>query len=70
MHISIYSTEKITRLDGVECRVWEGVTADGTSCIVFVHRVAVNVEANAAAFDRELKEQLQPGQFIDLRHVL
>jgi hypothetical protein len=46
------------------------VTADGTSCIVFVHRVAVNVEANAAAFDRELKEQLQPGQFIDLRHVL
>lgn len=70
MQIQIESTGQLTHLDGVPVRVWEGVTAAGTKCKVFVHRVAVHQIEDASEFERELREQLQPGQVVDLRHVL
>lgn len=70
MKIAIESTPIITHLDGVPCRVWEGVTESGTPCKVFVHRVAVHNADNAQQFERELQEQLQPGIVIPLRNVL
>ncbi len=70
MQIAIESTDFITRLDGVECRLWEGVTADGVKCKVFVHRVAVHKDQDATAFDQELAEQLQPGRYVPLGLVL
>jgi len=70
MKVTIMATEKLTNLDGVPVRVWEGVTEGGTACIVFVHRIAVRADEDAAEFERELKERMPPGRAIDLRQVL
>jgi hypothetical protein len=70
MEIMIKATETLTTLDGVPCRLWEGITAGGVACKVFVHRVAVHKDADSEQFERELKEQLPPGQYIPLRMIL
>lgn len=70
MQIQIESTDVITEIDGVPVRVWEGVTESGKKCKVFVHRLAVHVDEDAAEFDRELEEQLPPGRRIPLSQVL
>jgi len=62
MRITIEATGLLTELDGVECRLWEGVTDQGTPCKVFVHRVAVHEDQDASAFDVELAEKLPPGR--------
>lgn len=53
MRITIDSTPEVTRLDGVPCRVWKGVTAAGTECVVFVHRVCA---AEDSEFDQLASE--------------
>ena len=70
MEIKITSTDQITKFEGKECRVWEGVTARGVACKVFVLRIAVPLPANFDEFDRELKETLPPGLAVPLRMVL
>lgn len=70
MEIAITSTDEVTTLDGVPCRVWDGITAQGTPCKVFVHRVAVAKDEDTEAFDRELLLQLPPGRAVDLRQIL
>ena len=70
MKIRIESTDQITTLQGVECRVWKGITEQGTPCFVFVHRLAVHNLLDSSDFDRELDERLQPGTFFPLRQVL
>ncbi len=70
MKITIESTDKLTEIDGVSVRIWTGVTAEGTKCFVFVHRIAVHFSVNTQQFERELKEQLQPGRVFDLRQIL
>jgi hypothetical protein len=70
MKITITSTDKLTTMEGVSVRVWEGVTEAGIPCKVFVHRLAVALAENAAEFERELKEEVPPGRFVALRNVL
>jgi hypothetical protein len=70
MKITIESTEKTTRLDSVEVRVWEGVTEDGVPCHVFVHRLCVREDNDAARFDAELQAKLPPGRYIPLSLML
>lgn len=70
MKLTIRATANMVTLDGVRCRVWEGVTAGGVPCKVFVHRLAVAKDEDTAQFDRELSEQLPPGQAVPLRMVL
>lgn len=70
MQIKMIATDKITDIDGVQVRLWEGVTEQGTKCKVFVHRIAVHNSDDASQFERELTEQLSPGQKIDLRRIL
>jgi hypothetical protein len=41
MYITIRPTAVLTEIDGRAVRLWEGVTDRGTSCKVFVARVAV-----------------------------
>lgn len=60
MTIEITPTGRITFLDGVEVRVWEGVTGGDTRCMVYVHRLAVSDEEDTGAFERELEEQPLP----------
>lgn len=70
MEIQIKATEKLTRVDGVPCRVWEGTTARGIRCIVFVHRVAVHNNDDSSQFDQELQECTPPGMQVALRDIL
>jgi hypothetical protein len=70
MKLTITSTEKITVVDGSRVRVWNGITERGAKCLVFVHMIAVpNFEPNAE-FERELAEQLPPGEVVELRFIL
>jgi hypothetical protein len=45
-------------VDGIECRVWNGVTENDTQCFVFVHRIAVRNSEDQQEFS-ELFEQPQ-----------
>jgi hypothetical protein len=70
MKLMIESTEVITRIDGVEVRLWEGTTEDGIPCKVFIHRIAVANEQDATVFDGELVAKLPPGRYIPLSMAL
>lgn len=58
MRILIESTDEIGTINGVECRKWLGKTDAGTPCFVFVPRIAVARE-HEAAFERERKDTLR-----------
>jgi hypothetical protein len=70
MEIMIESTDQLTMIDGVAVRYWEGVTANGVRCKVFVHRIAVLKSEDYEQFDRELKELLPPGRHVPLSAIL
>lgn len=70
MQIQIEATDKVTTIDGVPCRLWEGVTERGTKCKVFVHRIAVHESEDSSQFDAELQEQLPPPRAVPLSMVL
>ena len=60
MKITIESTSKITELNGVPARVWEGKTESGIPVICFVTRIAVDKHQDCSQFERELQEQRVP----------
>ena len=62
MKIHIESTDLITTLAGVQCRVWQGITEQGVPCKVFVHRVRPDTTEPMALsqFDAELQEMPSP----------
>ena len=70
MEIKIKATETLTEINGIPVRLWEGRTEQGIDCKVFVHRIAVHKDEDAAQFEKELKEQMPPGIFYSLREVL
>lgn len=70
MQIAIESTENLTTIDGVRCRVWHGTTAGGVPCILFIHRIAVAKDQDHAQFEAELAEQLPPGRHLPLSLIL
>ena len=70
MKINMESTDKLTNIDGVPVRLWEGETEAGTKCKVFVHRIAVHNDDDPGQFEKELQEEMQPGQVISLRNLL
>jgi len=70
MKIEMEATDNVTSIDGVEVRLWEGVTELGTRCKVFVHRIAVHKDEDATEFEKELQEKLPLGHAIPLSHIL
>ena len=58
MTITITATDRLTEMDGVPVRVWDGVTANGIPCHVFVHRIAVREDRDCSQFEAELAEKL------------
>jgi hypothetical protein len=67
----IEATDKLTELDGVRVRVWNGKTEDGKECLVFVHQIAVDRSQDASAFERAFKELPTPAgaMMVPLEHV-
>ena len=60
MKITIESTDETPTLDGVECRLWRGVSEGGVACLVYVHRIAVREDQNPADFEAELFTRPNP----------
>lgn len=70
MKITIESTDKITVVDGVPCRLWNGTTEAGTPCLVFVQCLGVPDNGPVNEFAAELKERLPPGRPVPLSTIL
>lgn len=60
MKLTLESTTKITEVNGVPARVWEGTTDSGIPVFALVTRVAVHRDHDSAAFDAELAEHRAP----------
>jgi hypothetical protein len=60
MRATIESTTKIVEVDGVQARVWEGVTAAGVRFCAFITRVAVLPNEDASQFEAELLAMKTP----------
>ena len=61
MKLALESTPFLVALQGVQYRVWRGLTDDGVACRVFVRLVAVCHAEDAPALGRALREQLPAG---------
>jgi hypothetical protein len=70
--ITIESTSRLALFDGIPARVWEGVTDQGTPCLITVAHI---VERRAADSDRlaaevrgliagDLDEKFPPGEVV------
>lgn len=62
MKITIESTTKIIKADGIECRVWEGKTASGINVMCLIPRVVVKADQDCSQFEKELQEQRAPSE--------
>ena len=62
LRATIESTDQLTSLDGVPCRVWRGKTEQGTEALFYVHRVCCLETADYRPFETELLERQPPKQ--------
>ena len=60
MKISLESTTKTVTLNGVPARVWEGFTESGIPVHAFITRIACDLDADAAEFERDLNDCRPP----------
>ncbi len=60
MKLTIENTGEMCELDGVPCRVWKGTSDKGVGVIAFIHRIAVEENADHTQFEAELNEQPPP----------
>lgn len=60
MTVTLHSTDKIVKINGIPARVWEGTTAKGINCHAFITRIAVHENDDASEFEKELQEQHAP----------
>lgn len=73
MKLTIESTTKLVNANGVDCRVWEGVTASGIKVQCLIARVAVADGQDVSQFEAELKQQRPPSAAVEafpLRMIL
>lgn len=74
MKMTIESTTHIVKVNGIDCRVWEGETARGIKVQALIPRVAVRNGQDTSQFEAELKEQAAPStdaiQSFPLRMIL
>ncbi len=73
MQLILSPTTKIVTVNGVPCRVWEGISNTGIECHAFMCRVMVDKDSDTSEFEKELKEQMPPSvdvSAIPLRLIL
>jgi hypothetical protein len=73
MTITIESTTQVVKLNGIDCRVWEGQTAGGVKVHCFIPRIAAKGDQDLSQFETELQEQRAPSfeiAAIPLRMIL
>lgn len=65
MKVTLESTTKIVKLNGVPARVWEGETESGIPVHAFIMRVAVERGQDTEQFEKELEEQKAPSAEVE-----
>jgi hypothetical protein len=73
MKITIESTSKIVKANGVDCRVWEGETASGIKISALIPRIAVAPDQDVSQFEAELRATRPPSPEVEawpLRMIL
>ena len=55
MQIQLRSTNDISTVAGVEGRLWEGTTANGTAILAWIGRIAVKFDQDQTEFEKELE---------------
>lgn len=73
MTITLESTTTIVKLDGMDCRVWEGTTERGIKVHAFIPRIAGREDQDLSQFEAELQEMRRPSpeiEAIPLRMIL
>jgi len=65
MKLTIESTTQIVNADGIDCRVWEGVTERGVKVVCLIPRIAVQNGQDHAQFEAELKEMRAPTAMVE-----
>lgn len=73
MKITVESTTKIVKLNGIDCRVWEGESERGIKVHCYIPRIAAKDDQDLSQFEAELEEQRKPSaeiEAIPLRMIL
>lgn len=66
MQVTLQSTTKIVKLNGIPARVWGGQTSTGIKVHAFITRIAIDKdEPDAAQFETELRECIPPSEEIN-----
>jgi len=65
MKMTIESTTKTVKLNGIDCRIWEGSTQGGVKVHCFIPRVGVAEGQDVSEFERELEQQVAPSEEIE-----
>lgn len=63
MKLAIEPTSKLVALDGLDCRVWEGVDDQGVRVHCYIARVAIPIDSSddvTDRFARRLRETRAP----------
>ena len=60
MTVTLTSTTRIVEVNGVKCRVWEGMTASGVKCAAMIPRISVHKDEDCSQFEAELQEHQPP----------
>jgi hypothetical protein len=60
MKMTIESTDMITEIAGVSCRIWRGVTEEGIRCDLAIPLIRVREEADRSEFEAELRSLPAP----------
>jgi hypothetical protein len=75
MNVTLQPTDRMTNLNGVPARVWEGTTGKGVPIFCLITRVGVREDHDYSELEQELEEQRAPcstevANFIPLRMIL
>jgi len=70
MKVSLKSTTKIVKLNGIPARIWEGKTDSGIKIHVFITRIAVGEGEDQVQFQEELQECALPSPEVEKAYPL
>jgi hypothetical protein len=62
MTITLTSTTKVVKINGIPARIWEGYTQSGIKVHAFITRVAINKDEEQEQFEMELQQCSAPSE--------
>ncbi len=69
MEFLVTATDQITKLYGVECRVWDAISAGGLQCRLFVQCIAVRDGQDSHLLEQQMYECMPPGHLVRLNDL-